>query len=119
MSYFAIDYKDSGTYISNRININVIFSFLRMRDEWLNQEISEDTLHRLHLLSLASSFLDPLAAFRPRFVDCQETTLASSFDQLIWFGDPFSVWSKQPWILCFGFVEDRFRGFVFREEQCG
>ena len=78
-------------YLSDRVDVNVVFGVGGMRYEWLDKEMSQNTLYSLDLLSLASAGLYPSTSFRPRLVQGQKTALSSTLDQLIGFGDEFST----------------------------
>lgn len=87
MQVVAYKIKVRGTYISNGMDVNVIFRVGGMRDEWLDKEISKHTLDGFDLLSFASTRLDPLTSFGPSFVQGQQAALPSTLDQLIRLGD--------------------------------
>jgi len=81
-------------HLSDGVNVDVVLSICRMRYEGFHKEIPQVTSNSLDLLLLASSCLYPSSSFRPGLVKAKQTTLASSLDQLIWFGDEFCVWGK-------------------------
>lgn len=76
-----------------------------MRNEWFDEELSKVSLHRFHLLELPSASFDPFPSFGPCLVKSQKTALATTLNQLIWFGHEFGAWCKQPWICGLGLVE--------------
>lgn len=82
------------TYVSHGVYVNVVFSALRMGNEWFNEELSKVSFHRFHLLELPSAGFDPFSSFGPCLVKSQETALTTTLDQLIWFGDKSGAWCK-------------------------
>jgi hypothetical protein len=104
-----------NTHISDRVDVDIVFSILGMGHKRLDQELSEVANNVLDLLLLARSLLNPGSCFGPGLVESQETTLASSLDQLIWLCDKLGAWSLQPWVCGFGLVEDSGDLLIFRE----
>ena len=90
-----------------------------MRDKGLDQEISKGANNRLDLLLLTSSGLDPRSGFRPGLVEGKQPALASSLDQLVWFGDEFHAGGQQPWVGGFRSVEYTLVVGTFREIDGG
>lgn len=88
-----------------------------MRNKWLNQELAEEALDVLNLLLLASAFCNPSTSFGPGLVEGEETALASTLDQLIWFCDEFGVFGEQPRVCGLGLVEDSIDVGVLREVE--
>ena len=82
------------TYVSHGVYVDVVFSVLRMWNEWLNEELSKVSFHRFHLLELPSASFDPFSSVGPCLVESQETALTTTLDQLIWFGHEFGAWCK-------------------------
>ena len=93
-------------YISDRVDVDVVFGIGGVGNERFDEELSQCAENGLDLDFLASSSFDPRSCLWPGLVQGQQTTLASSLDQLIWFGDQFHARSQEPWVGSFGLVED-------------
>ena len=109
----------NGTYVSDGIDVDVVFGILWMWYERLDQELSQDAFDALDLLWLACAGLDPFSGFRPSFVESKESALSTALDQLIWLSHELGTWSQQPGICDFGLVKHIPRGCVFREIERG
>jgi len=94
------------TYLTDGVDVDVVLSVLRMRNEWLDKELSQNTIDSLNSLFLASSCSNPLFCLSPGLVQAQKTTLASSLDQLIRLCDEFGARDQQPWVCDLGLVKD-------------
>ena len=95
-----------ATYVSNRVNVDVILLLLLVRHEWLDEELSQNTMYRLDLLDLAGSLSNPRLGLGPRLVEGQKTALASPLDQLIWLCDKLGTGLEKPWIGDLGLVQN-------------
>lgn len=116
-SLVGVGRVECTTYVSDGVDVDIVFRILRMRYERLNKELSEDTSDGLNFLLLSSSLLDPSSCLRPAFVETQETALASSFDQLIRLCNEFGTWGLQPGICSLCLVEHGGDLFIFGEVQ--
>lgn len=90
----SIGAQSDASYISDRVDVDVVLRIGRVRNERLDKELSQRPDGGLNLDFLASSSLDPRPCLGPCLVQGQQTALASSLDQLVWFGDQFHAGSK-------------------------
>lgn len=103
------------TYVSDGIDVDVVFGVLRMWHKRLDQELTEDTSHCLNLLFLSCSLLNPSSGFCPTLVETEQTTLASSLDELVRLCDELAAGLLQPGVCSLGLVEDSRYLLIFRE----
>lgn len=106
---------EASTYITDRIDVDVIFRVGRMRDERLDQKLSQDTLYGFHLLSLPSAGFYPGSSFLPSLVQGQQAAFATTLDQLVGLCNELGPSGQQPWVGGLGLIEDRRNGVVFGE----
>lgn len=57
--------KKESTYLSHRVDVDVVFCVLGMGNEGLNEEMPQDTIDGLYFLRLSCPRLDPRASVRP------------------------------------------------------
>jgi hypothetical protein len=103
------------TYLSDGVDVNIVFCAGRMRDEGFHQELSQNTLNSFHLLELSRLGLNPCACFGPGLIQSQQSTLASSFDQLIWFCNELGARLQEPRVCGLGLIENRCDCGIFGE----
>src|SRR5271154_6291949 len=60
-------------YVSDGVDVDVVFGVGWVRHEWLDQELSEVACDRLYLLLFACSCCNPSLGFGPGLVECQKT----------------------------------------------
>ncbi len=101
------------TYVSDGIDIDVVFGAFRMGYKRFDKEMTQDTLDGLDLLALASASLNPGTGFWPALVQSQEAALPPTLDQLIGLCNEFGTVSQQPGVGNFSLVEDGFDGSIF------
>ena len=94
------------TYLSHRVDVDVVLCVLGVRHEGLDQELPQDAVDSLHALDLAGSRLDPLTGLLPCLVQRQQTALASPLDQLVGLCDELGAGGQQPRVGGLGLVED-------------
>ena len=90
-----------------------------MRHERLDQELTEDARNGLDLNILGGTSLNPLLGLLPGLIQRQETTLASSLDQLVWFGDKLGAGGQQPRVGDLGLVQDILDSGILGEIERG
>lgn len=90
-----------------------------MRDERLDQELTQDTGDGLNLDVLGGTSLNPLSGLSPGLVQGEETALASSLDQLVGLSDELGTGRQQPRVGDLSLVEDILDGGVFGEVDGG
>jgi hypothetical protein len=120
LSFISVCFRSNlecGTYLSHRVDVNVVFGVLGVRNKWLDQELAEEALDVLDLLLLASAFCDPSTSIGPALVEGEQTALASTLDQLIWLSDKFGVFGEQPRVCGLGLVEDSIDVGILREVE--
>lgn len=110
---------EGTTYISHRVDVNVILRVGGVRHKWFDKELPEHTRNVLDLLFLSGSCCDPFSGFWPGLVQGQETSLASSLDQLIWLGNQFHAWCLEPGKCALDLVEDGIDVLIFWEVDRG
>lgn len=107
------------TYLTDGVDVDVVFGTLRVRDKRLDEELTEDTRDSLDLNVLARTSLDPFFSLRPGLVEAEQATLASPLDQLVWFGNELGTGSEQPRVDDLCLVEDILDSGVFGEIDGG
>jgi hypothetical protein len=99
--------KDFGpTYITDGVDVDIVLSFLRVRNKGLDKELSQDTSGVLNLLLLTGSLSNPGLGFSPRLVQSQETALASALDELIGLRDELGIRLEEPRVGDLGLVQN-------------
>lgn len=78
--------EDPVTF-TGRVDADIVFGFLRMGQEWFEDEGVQGTGNLFHLTRLAGKVLDPFARDLVVLVEAKETGLSSSLDELIGLGD--------------------------------
>lgn len=101
------------------MNVDVVLSFLRVGNERLNQELTENASDGLNLDVLSGASLNPFPSLSPGLVQSEETALATSLDQLVGLSNELSTGGQQPRVGHLGLVEDILDGTVFREVERG
>jgi hypothetical protein len=101
------------------VDVDVVFGLLGVRNEGLDKEMAEHTDNGLDLDFLCSTALNPLPRLSPGLVQSEETALASSLDQLIWFSHELGSGHQQPWVCDLSLVENVLYGKVVGEVQRG
>jgi hypothetical protein len=71
------------TTLSHRVDVDVVLGVLGVRDERLNEEMSQDASGVLNLLLLQGTLSNPSTSLSPSLVKSQETSLATTLDELI------------------------------------
>lgn len=94
------------TYIANGVDVNVVLSVLGVRDERLDEEVSQDTGDVLDLLLLGGTLSNPGLGLRPGLVQGKQTTLAAALDQLIRLSDELGAGLEKPGVGDLGLVEN-------------
>ena len=97
------------------MNVDVVFSVLGVGDKRLDQELTKDTSDSLNLDILGSTSLNPFPGLSPSLVQAEKTALASTLDQLVWFGDKLGPGGQEPRVDDLSLVEDILHGSVFGE----
>lgn len=82
------------TYLTDGVDVDVVFGILGVRDKRLDEELTEDTRDSLDLNVLARTSLNPFFGLRPGLVEAEQSTLASPLDQLVWFGNELGTGSE-------------------------
>jgi hypothetical protein len=98
--------KKKETYLSHRVDVDVVLSVLGVGHKRLDEELPQNTVDCLDLLLLACPRLDPLTSLGPGLVEGQQAALASPLDQLIWLCDELCSRDEQPGVCDLGLVED-------------
>lgn len=62
------------------MDVDVVFGLLRVRNEGLDQELTEDTSDGLNLNLLCGTSLNPFPSLSPGLVETKETALAAALD---------------------------------------
>jgi len=93
------------TYLSHRVDVDVVLCVLGVRHEWLDEEVPKDTIDGFDPLGLASPRLHPLTSLSPRLVQSQQAALASPLDQLVWLRNEPGTSGQQPRIGGLGGIE--------------
>lgn len=88
-----------------------------MRNERLDEELSQDAAGVLNLLHLASTLSNPGLGFGPGLVEAQKTALATALDELIGLCDELGAILEQPRVGDLGLVEDVLNVGVLWESQ--
>lgn len=78
--------EDPVTF-TGRVDADIVFGFLRMGQEWFEDEGVQGTGDLFDLTRLAGEVLDPFARNLVVLVEAEETSLSSSLDELIGLGD--------------------------------
>ena len=73
----------SVTYLTHGVDVDVVLGLLRVRHEWLDEEIPQLALNVLDLLDLVRSRLNPFSRLCPCCVQLQQTGLSSPLDELV------------------------------------
>ena len=107
--------KNKLTYLTDGVDVDVVFGVLRVRNKWLDKKLSQHTVDCLNPLLLSSFCLDPVSRFLPCLVQCKKTTLASSLDQLVGLGYEFGARLQQPRVLDLCLVKDCGRALTLGE----
>lgn len=94
------------TYITDGVDVDVVLGILRVRDERLNEELSQNTLCGLNLLLLTSTLSNPGLGLGPGLVEGQQTALSSTLDELIGLCDELGTALEQPRVGDLGLVQD-------------
>jgi hypothetical protein len=87
--------------------------------ERLNQKLAEDSNNCLDLLGFASPLSNPCFSFWPSLVQCKQTALASSLDELIWLCNKLGAWLEEPRVCVLGLVKNSRDLGVFWEIERG
>lgn len=90
-----------------------------MRNERLDEELTQHTGDVLNLDLLGGTSLNPLPGLRPGLVQGQKTALASTLDQLIGLRNELGAGGQQPRVGDLGLVEDILDGLVIGEVEGG
>jgi len=109
--------KEGATYITDRVDVDVVFGVLWVRHKRLNEELSQNASSVLDLLLLSSSLSDPGLGFSPGLVQGQETTLASTLDELIGLCDEFGARLQKPRVGHLSLVQDILNVGILGESQ--
>lgn len=109
--------KRNATYLSHRVDVDVVLGVLRVWHKRLDQERPQDALDGLDLLRLARPRLDPLARLGPCLVQGQQAALASPLDELVWLRHELRTGGQQPRVRGLGLVEHALDVCVGREVQ--
>lgn len=109
--------RKGGTYIANRVDVDVVLSVLRVRNERLNKEVSQDTSGVLNLLLLQGALSNPGAGLRPSFVEGEKTSLAAALDELIGLRNELGASLKEPREADLSLVQDSIDIVVIVEVQ--
>lgn len=107
------------TYTTLGVDVDVVLGILGVRNEGLDQELSQDTSGVLDLLLLSSSLSNPGLRFGPSLVQSQKTTLASALDKLIGLRDEPGTVVEQPRIGGLSLLQDILNAGILREVQRG
>lgn len=101
------------------MDVDIVFSLLRVRDEGLNEELTENTSDSLNLDFLCGTSLNPFPSLSPGLVETKETALATALDQLVGFGDKFGAGSEEPRVGDLSLVKDILHSKVVGEVDGG
>ena len=83
--------EEISTYITDRVDVDVVLGIGWMRYERLDKKLPEHSLYGLDLLRFSRTFLNPSLGFWPCLVQSKQSTLAAALDQLIWFCYKFRI----------------------------
>lgn len=112
--------KEKGTtYISDGVDVDVVLGVLRVGNERLDEELSQNTADVLNLLRLAGALSDPGLGLGPGLVEGEQTALASSLDELIGLRDELGAGLEKPGVGDLGLVQDGLDAGVLGEVQGG
>jgi hypothetical protein len=106
-------------YLTDGVDVNVVFSLLGVRNEGLNQELTEDTSDGLNLDILGGTCLNPLTGLSPGLVEGEQTALTPTLDQLIGLRNELGTGGEEPRESDLSLVEDILHSLVLREVQRG
>lgn len=107
------------TYLTNGVDVDVVFSLLRVRNEGLDEELTEDTSDGLNLDFLCSTSLNPFPSLSPGLVETKETALSTALDQLVGFGNELGAGSEEPRVGDLSLVKDILHSKVVGEVERG
>ena len=93
-------------YLAGGVDVDVVLGLLRVRDEWLDEEVPQVALNMLDLLEPIRSLRNPLSRILPCRVELEKAGFTSPLDELIWFGDQLCSRSEQEWVGGLGTVKD-------------
>lgn len=106
-------------YLTDGVNVDVVFGLLGVRHERLNQELAENTGDGLNLDILSGTSLNPVPGLSPGLVQGEQTALTPTLDQLIGFGDELGAGGQKPREGDLRLVEDILDGLVIGEVKGG
>lgn len=109
----------TATYLTDRVDVDVVLSFLRVRNEGLDKELTEDTSDGLNLNVLRGTSLNPFPGLGPSLVETEKTALTTALDQLVGFGDELGAGSQEPRVGNLSLVEDILHSKVVGEVDGG
>lgn len=101
------------------MDVDVVLSLLGVRNERLNEELTENAGDRLNLNVLGSTGLNPFPGLGPGLVQGQKATLSTSLDQLVGLGHELGTGGQQPGVADLSLVEDILDGNIFGKVKGG
>lgn len=101
------------------MDVDVVFGLLRVRNEGLDEELTEDTSDGLNLDFLCSTSLNPFPSLSPSLVETKKTALATALDQLVGFGNELGAGSEEPRIGDLSLVKNILHSKVVGEVEGG
>ena len=105
------------TYITDRVDVDIVLSALRVGNKRLDKELSQNTSGVLNLLLLSSSLSDPSLGLGPSLVQGQQAALASALDELIRLRNELGAGLEEPRIGDFGLVQNILNAGILGEMQ--
>lgn len=85
----------AATHLTDGVDVDVVLSLLRVRNERLHEESPQVTLNVLNLLGLVCALSDPLLGLGPGSVQLEQTRLASPLDELVGLCDELGTGSEE------------------------